>query len=221
MSVSQDFLSEAKRKLQELDQKDTDRKRTAELKNNLEGYTYTTMEKIETLEEFEKVSTSEEHRSFIEKLDDQVQDWFKELTARPAAVEHANKYIDELKQIVQEWRAKKSWLPEERVDEVIRNSEKLKNWLDEKEAEQKKTCVFSQPAFPSEEVYSKVFDLQNKVVSINRIPKPKPKPKVQKPIKNETESREQNTDSSSSHPSNSEGAGEETATEQPVVHDEL
>ena len=46
MSLSQDFLAEAKRKLQVLDQKDADRKRTAELKNNLEGYIYTTKEKV-------------------------------------------------------------------------------------------------------------------------------------------------------------------------------
>ncbi|TKY47918.1 Heat shock 70 kDa protein 17 [Spatholobus suberectus] len=259
MSLSQEFIDEAKRKLQALDQKDADRKRTAELKNNLEGYIYTTKEKIETLEEFEKVSMSEERQSFIEKLD-QVQDWLytdgedanatefqehldqlkavgdpiffrlKELTARPAAVEHAHKYIDELKQIVQEWKEKKSWLPQERVDEVKKNSEKLKNWLDEKEAEQKKISGFSKPAFTSEEVYLKVLDLQNKVASINRIPKPKPK--VQKPIKNETESSGENTDnsnsnstdsSSSSDPSsnNSEGTSEETVTEQTEVHDEL
>ncbi|KAG5111684.1 hypothetical protein AAZX31_13G004000 [Glycine max] len=259
MSLSQDFLAEAKRKLQVLDKKDADRKRTAELKNNLEGYIYTTKEKIETLEEFEKVSTSEERQSFIEKLD-QVQDWLytdgedanatefqerldqlkavgdpiffrlKELTARPAAVEHANKYIDELKQIVEEWKAKKSWLPQERVDEVIKSSEKLKNWLDEKEAEQTKTSGFSKPAFTSEEVYLKVLDLQTKVASINRIPKPKPK--VQKPVKNETESSEQNTensdsnsaDSSSSSDSSvnsSEGTSEETVTEQTEGHDEL
>ncbi|RZB42685.1 heat shock 70 kDa protein 17-like [Glycine soja] len=260
MSLSQDFLAEAKRKLQVLDQKDADRKRTAELKNNLEGYIYTTKEKIETLEEFEKVSTSEERQSFIEKLD-QVQDWLytdgedanatefqehldqlkavgdpiffrlKELTTRPAAVEHAHKYIDELKQIVQEWKAKKPWLPQERVDEVIKSSEKLKNWLDEKEAEQKKTSGFSKPAFTSEEVYLKVLDLQTKVASINRIPKPKPK--VQKPVKNETESSSaQNTetsdsnsaDSSSSSDSSansSEGTSKETVTEQSEGHDEL
>ncbi|XP_027341513.1 heat shock 70 kDa protein 17 [Abrus precatorius] len=259
MTLSKDILAEAKRKLQALDQKDADRKRTAELKNNLEGYIYTTKEKIETIEEFEKVSTSEERQSFIEKLD-QVQDWLytdgedanatefqerldqlkavgdpiffrlKELTARPAAVELAHKYIDELKQIVQEWKANKSWLPQEKVDEVINDAEKLKNWLDEKEAEQKKTSGFNKPAFTSEEVHLKVFDLQSKVSSINRIPKPKPK--VQKPVKNETESSGQKTDNSNSNstdsstpsdPSadNSEGQNEETVVEQPEVHDEL
>lgn len=46
MSLSKDILAEAKRKLQALDKKDAERKRTAELKNNLEGYIYTTKEKV-------------------------------------------------------------------------------------------------------------------------------------------------------------------------------
>ncbi|KAG5044581.1 hypothetical protein JHK86_013987 [Glycine max] len=142
MPLSQDFLAEAKRKLLALDEKDADRKRT----------------------------TDEERQSFIEKLD-QVQDWLyrdgedanatefqelldqlktvgnpiffrlKELTARPAAVEHAHRYIDELK----EWKANKSWFPQEQ------------NWLDDKEADQKKTSGFRKPAFISEAVYSKAF----------------------------------------------------------------
>ncbi|KAL5144157.1 Heat shock protein 17 [Glycine soja] len=126
-------------------------------------------------EEKLKKRTFRERQSFIEKLD-QVQDWLyrdgedanatefqelldqlktvgnpiffrlKELTARPAAVEHAHRYIDELK----EWKANKSWFPQEQ------------NWLDDKEADQKKTSGFRKPAFISEAVYSKVLDLQNK-----------------------------------------------------------
>ncbi|OIW14422.1 hypothetical protein TanjilG_20868 [Lupinus angustifolius] len=262
VSLSEEFLAEAKGRLEALDKKDAERKRTAELKNNLEGYIYTTKEKIETLEEFERVSTAEERQSFIEKLD-QVQDWLymdgedanadefqerldtlkavgdpiffrlKELTARPLEVEKAHKYLGELKQIVQEWKAKKSWLPKQRVDEVVGDAEKLKKWLDEKETQQKKASVFSTPVFTSEEVYLKVLLLQNKVSSINRIPKPKPK--VQKPVKNETESGGKNmadsssggknTDSSSSSSdqsaNNSNGSSDETVDDQPEVHDEL
>lgn len=46
MSPSKESLAEAKRKLEELDKKDTERRRTAELKNNLEGYIYATKEKV-------------------------------------------------------------------------------------------------------------------------------------------------------------------------------
>jgi len=83
-------------------------------------------------------------------------------------------------------RKKKPWLPKDKIDEVISDADKFKTWLDEKEAEQKRTSGFSTPVFTSEEVYMKVFTLQDKVSSINRIPKPKPK--IEKPTKNETES---------------------------------
>ena len=46
MSPSKESLAEAKRKLEELDKKDAERRRTAELKNNLEGYIYGTKEKV-------------------------------------------------------------------------------------------------------------------------------------------------------------------------------
>lgn len=46
MSLSKEFLAEAKGKLEALDKKDAERKRTAELKNNLEGYIYSTKEKV-------------------------------------------------------------------------------------------------------------------------------------------------------------------------------
>ncbi|RVW23867.1 Heat shock 70 kDa protein 17 [Vitis vinifera] len=128
MPLSKELISEAKRKLEALDKKDAERRRTAELKNNLEGYIYTTKEKLESSEELEKISTTQERQSFIEKLDE-VQEWLytdgedataaefqerldllksigdpiffrlNELTARPAAMEDARKYLGQLKQV--------------------------------------------------------------------------------------------------------------------------
>lgn len=46
MPLSKELIAEAKRKLEALDKKDAERRRTAELKNNLEGYIYTTKEKV-------------------------------------------------------------------------------------------------------------------------------------------------------------------------------
>lgn len=48
MSLSKESLAEARRKLEALDKKDAERRRTAELKNNLEGYIYATKEKVES-----------------------------------------------------------------------------------------------------------------------------------------------------------------------------
>ncbi|KAL3624647.1 hypothetical protein CASFOL_031315 [Castilleja foliolosa] len=222
MPLSKESFADAKRKIEALDKKDAERRRTAELKNNLEGYIYSTKDKLES-EEFAKISTDQERQSFIEKLNE-VEEWlytdgedasasefqerldmlkvigdpiflrYSELTARPAASEHAQRYLTELQQIVQGWEKNKSWLPRERIDEVIREAEKLKIWLSDKEAEQKKTSGFSKPAFTSDEVYEKVLDLQDKVTSVNRVPKPKPK--IEKPAKGETE-KANTTDSSS------------------------
>lgn len=46
MSLSKETFVEAKRRLEALDKKDAERRRTAELKNNLEGYIYATKEKV-------------------------------------------------------------------------------------------------------------------------------------------------------------------------------
>uniref|UniRef100_A0A2P2KWH9 Uncharacterized protein MANES_09G073400 n=1 Tax=Rhizophora mucronata TaxID=61149 RepID=A0A2P2KWH9_RHIMU len=130
MPLSKESVDEAKRRLNELNKKDAERRRTAELKNDLEGYIYSTKEKLESSEEFEKISTGDERKSFIEKLDE-VQEWLytdgedatanefqqhldslraigdplffrcSELTARPAATEIARKYLGELQQVLQ------------------------------------------------------------------------------------------------------------------------
>ncbi|XP_031105208.1 heat shock 70 kDa protein 17 [Ipomoea triloba] len=262
MSFSDKSFSEAKLKLEELDKKDAERRRTAELKNNLESYIYDTRDKIES-EEFAKISTDQERKSYIEKLDE-VQEWlytdgedasatefekkldllkaigdpifhrYNELTARPAASEHARRYLTELQQIVQKWETDKSWLPRGKIDEVLAEAEKLKSWLNEKEAEQAKTPGYSKPVFTSEEVYTKLFDLQDKVAKVNKIPKPKPK--VEKPTTNGTENngQKEKADSSSEEPSQKEQTGdsgkpasgdkpsaESNGDGQPEKHDEL
>ncbi|KAI6681873.1 hypothetical protein NL676_035754 [Syzygium grande] len=246
ISLPEESFLEAKNKLELLDKKDAERRRTAELKNNLEGYIYATKEKIETSEELEKVSTDDERQSFIAKLDE-VQDWLymdgedaigdpiffrlKEVTERPAAVGHARSYLDQLQKIVQDWETKKSWLPTERIDEVLKEANSLKIWLDEKETEQK-TAGFLKPAFTSEEVYTKVFKLQDKVATVNRIPKPKPK--IEKPTENKLESTDSSDAASEEAPSAddqptqaTDGTAEEKAEQESVgepeskLHDEL
>ncbi|KAB5519145.1 hypothetical protein DKX38_023464 [Salix brachista] len=267
MPLSEEYLAQAKRKLEELNKKDAERRRTAELKNNLEGYIYSTKEKLETTEELEKISTDDEQKSFIEKLDE-VQEWlytdgedatakefqerldslkasgdpiffrYKELSTRPAAIELARKYLGELQQIVQAWETKKPWLPKDRIDEVVSDGDKLKSWLDEKEAEQKKASGFSTPVLTSEEIYLKVLNLQDKVASVNRIPKPKPK--IEKPKKNKTETsgdnmnsddstaeetpekeKQADSDGSADENINPEGSADEKANPEPEAHDEL
>ncbi|KAL8254175.1 hypothetical protein R6Q59_032396 [Mikania micrantha] len=242
--LSEDSLYEGKLRLDALDSKDAERRRTAELKNDLEGYIYATREKLDYLDELQKVSSSEQRQSFIEKLDE-VQDWlytdgedasatqfqerldqlkaigdpiffrYKELTARPEASENAKQYLSELQEIVSGWESKKPWISKEKIDQVLREAENLKEWLNDKEAEQQNT-----PAYTSQEVIDKLLDLQDKVASTNRIPKPKPK--VEKPtVKNETDSQtDEPKSSTTSKDENSESKKEETA-EESAKNDEL
>ncbi|XP_076906177.1 heat shock 70 kDa protein 17-like [Bidens hawaiensis] len=214
--LSEDSLYEGKLRLEALDSNDAERRRTAELKNDLEGYIYATREKLDDLDELQKVSTSEQRQSCIEKLDE-VQDWlytdgedasatqfqerldqlkaigdpiffrYKELTARPEASQSAKQYFTELQEIVSGWESKKPWISKEKIDKVLGEAENLKMWLNDMEAEQQKLSASSTPAYASQEVINKLLDLQDKVASTNRIPKPKPK--IEKPtVKNETES---------------------------------
>ncbi|XP_038696853.1 heat shock 70 kDa protein 17-like [Tripterygium wilfordii] len=215
MPLSKEVLAEAKGKLESLVKRDAERRRTAELKNSLEAYIYATKEKLETSEEFQKVASSDERKAFIEKLDE-AQDWlytdgedatatefqerldllkaigdpiffrYKELSARPAAMKLAQRYLDEQQQIVSDWENDKPWLPKDKVDEVVNDVQKFKSWLDEKEAEQNQASGFITPVLTSEEVYGKVSSLEDKVVSIKKISKPKPK--IKKPIEKETDS---------------------------------
>ncbi|KAI3502063.1 hypothetical protein L1887_30094 [Cichorium endivia] len=243
--LSDEALAEGIKRLTALDAKDAERRRTAELKNDLEAYIYATREKLDYLDELQTVSSSEQRQSFIEKLDE-VQDWlymdgedasanqfeekldqlkdigdpiffrYKELTARPEASKGARQYLTELKEIVSGWESKKPWIPKEKIVQVLSEAEKLKKWLDDKEAEQKKISASATPAYTSQEVMSKLLDLQDKVASTNRIPKPKPK--VEKPtVKNETETPTEEAKSSS------ESKKEETETdgESSTTHDEL
>ncbi|XP_010540828.1 PREDICTED: heat shock 70 kDa protein 17-like [Tarenaya hassleriana] len=257
MPFPKESLAEAKRKLEALDKKDAERRRTAELKNSLESYIYATKEKLET-PEFEKISTQEERESFVEKLDE-VQDWLymdgedanvtefqdrldslkaigspisfrsEELTARPVASEYARKYLTEVREIIQGWETDKTWLPKERIEEVSKEAERVKSWLGEKEAEQHKAPLYSNPVFTSDEVYAKVFGLQDKVAKVNRIPKPKPK--IEKPAKTENATAEEEelkggaVDSNSTSSDHIDEETDESANEdtqsQPETHDEL
>ncbi|KAC9216381.1 hypothetical protein E3N88_46189 [Mikania micrantha] len=237
--LSEDSIAEGKIRLEALDAKDAERRRTAELKNDLEGYIYATKEKLDYLEELQKVSSSEQRRLFNEKLDE-VQDWlytdgedasasqfqehlnklkaigdpiffrYKELTARPEASQSAKGYFSELQEIVSGWESKKPWISKEKIDQVLREAESLKKWLNDKEDEQQKTSASSSPVYTSQEV-----------AKTNKIPKPKPK--VEKPIvKNENESQtdEPKGSSSSTDEGITDTKKEETDGES-AKHDEL
>ncbi|KAL0904492.1 hypothetical protein M5K25_026614 [Dendrobium thyrsiflorum] len=256
--LSKEMLFEVKTRLEELDKKDLERRRTAELKNSLEEYIYSTREKLDDNEEIKKISSEEELRSFAEKLSE-VQDWLytdgedasakefeerlhslkaigdpiffrlSELTARPAAYESARVYLGDIQKIVDNWEKNKPWLPKSRVDEILSDADKFKSWLQDKEALQKETSHFINPAITSEEIYDKVSELQDKISSVNRVPKPKPKvekaPKEEESIskENSTNASNSNSDENSTQKDQSteESSSSPSSNVEPELHDEL
>uniref|UniRef100_A0A803LEZ8 Uncharacterized protein n=1 Tax=Chenopodium quinoa TaxID=63459 RepID=A0A803LEZ8_CHEQI len=243
MSFSEKSLADAKQKLAALNQKDAERRRTAELKNNLEGYIYSTREKVESSGEVEKIQDwlymdgedatageFEERLKMLKAIGDPIFFRMDELTARPKAMEQAKKYLTELAEIVRGWEISKSWIPKEKIDEVLNLADKFSKWLDQKQAEQEKASATSEPVFTSEEVYDKLADLQAEVTRVNRIPKPRPK--VEKPAKNDTNTEKAEKDSNSTsgtseesstkeNPETSDGSATDNADPESRSHDEL
>ncbi|PPR85677.1 hypothetical protein GOBAR_AA35018 [Gossypium barbadense] len=219
--LSKESLLNAKSKLEALDKKDAERRRTAELKNNLEEYIYATKEKVQewlyTDGEDATATEFQERLNLLKAATDPIFFRFKELTARPEAVKFARRYLTELQQTIRGWEKDKPWLPKDKVEELSINIDKFKTWLDEKEAEQQKMSGFSMPVFTSKEVYEKVTGVQNKADSIKKIPKPKPK--TEKPINNAETEKDTSGDEKPAEESDS-SKNEEDKVE-PEMHEEL
>ncbi|KAH9287774.1 hypothetical protein KI387_031891 [Taxus chinensis] len=235
--LSSKSFTEAGVRLADLNHQDAERKRTAELKNTLEEYIYSTKEKLDSSEDIEKVSTKQQRESFKSKLDE-AQEWLytdgedasatefqehldslklvgdpvffrlAEQSARPVASDYFRQYHKGLFKTLDEWEKKKSWINQSLRDEVLNEADKINKWVEESEAKQAKTPGYIDPIFTSEELYGKVEKLQNKVIKISKTPKPKPK--VEKPATNDsaTADGQDETKSSSSNRAEGEDGGE-------------
>ncbi|KAL5220597.1 hypothetical protein ABZP36_025310 [Zizania latifolia] len=234
--LSKESYSEAKTRLEALDKKDAERRRTAELKNNMESYIYSMTEKLEESADILTVSTEQERESFAEKLSE-VQDWlymdgedaqaneFKErldqlkaigdpilfrlseIKDRPAACENARLYLAELQKIVKNWESNKPWLPKESRRVPLSTAHLL-----------------SHPKKSTRKFWTYK-------IRVNRIPKPKPKiekkpPKEEESASSESASKEAESTETSSEPDAPEenrSAPPKTDTDdsEPEAHDEL
>uniref|UniRef100_A0A0C9QMT8 TSA: Wollemia nobilis Ref_Wollemi_Transcript_21707_3593 transcribed RNA sequence n=1 Tax=Wollemia nobilis TaxID=56998 RepID=A0A0C9QMT8_9CONI len=233
-SLSKESFSEAGIRLADLSRQDAERKRTAELKNTLEEYIYSTKEKLDSSEDILKISTEEQRESFKGKLDE-AQEWLytdgedasadefqrhldslksigdpiflrlAELSARPIASDYFRQYLSGLHKTLDEWEKKKPWIEQSLKDEVLNEADKIKKWLEEYEAKQAITPGYMPPMFTSDEVYRKLEKLEDKVIKISKIPKPKPK--IEKPAK--VDSQEETKSSSSNRTEDGDG-GENT-----------
>ncbi|GMN27394.1 hypothetical protein TIFTF001_001629 [Ficus carica] len=75
----------------------------------------------------------------------------------------------------------------------------------------KRTPASSTPAFTSEDVYLKVFNLQDKIANVHRMPKPKPK--IQKPAKNGTDKTKSSQEKAKSSDTTSEESQQSQSNE--------
>ncbi|XWS65414.1 hypothetical protein CRYUN_Cryun05aG0110800 [Craigia yunnanensis] len=195
ISLSKESFSDAKRKLEALDKKDAERRRTAELKNSLEEYIYATKEKVQewlyTDGEDATAREFQERLNLLKATADPIFFWFGLVVTVQGVEISDHSWVGDRQILAAERQSRQGF-----AFQLSINMDKFKTWLDEKEAEQKKMSGFSTPVFTSEEVYEKLFSLQDKAASIKRIPKPKPK--VEKPIKNETETNSENAKNSDS-----------------------
>ncbi|BFI40486.1 hypoxia up-regulated 1 [Marchantia polymorpha subsp. ruderalis] len=211
MRLSEKDIKEAVARMEKLHLKDAEKRKTAEAKNSLEAYIYATKDKLESLEGIETVSTEEQRDSLRAELNE-AEDWlytdgedataaeFKkkldglkksgdaifsrldELIARPAAVSEARTYLKTITETLEEWEESKPWIPVKSKDDVRKEVESLRQWLDDMESKQSKLSGHVEPAFTSDLVYTEVSRLRGKVLLLSKLQKPKPK--VEKPTEN-------------------------------------
>ncbi|MCO5583506.1 hypothetical protein L7F22_037417 [Adiantum nelumboides] len=217
---------EASLRLDKIKRREEEKRLTAEAKNSLESYIYSTKEKLDSTDGIEKVTTEEQREHFRDELN-AAADWLyeeeatapeykerldalkavgdsmflrlAELESRPAAVEFALTYVGDLKETLDGWSKSKPWISESKKNELLDSAEALQKWLEEKQSEQQKKQAHEEPAFLSEDVYLRVSRLEQKLSKLSKTPKPK----VEAEKKAETGKAKQTTTSKESDPSTS------------------
>lgn len=198
--MSKDARLEAGLRLDKINRREEEKRKTAEAKNSLESYIYSTKEKLESTDGIEKVTTEEQRNYFREELNT-AEDWLyeeettaaeykkrldslkaigdsmflrlTELVSRPAAVEFALTYIGDLKETLDGWTKSKPWISESKKKELLDSADALQKWLADKQLEQQKKDVHEDPAFLSDDVYLKASKLEQKLSKVSKTPKPK------------------------------------------------
>ncbi|GBG65617.1 hypothetical protein CBR_g51500 [Chara braunii] len=203
--MSEREVSDALRRMEVLQLKDEERKRTAEAKNSLESYIYDTKDKLDSLEGMTTVTTEEQREQFRAELSE-AEDWlyldgenapaadFKrrlsalkktgdlifgrltELSLRPTAVDHGRSMASESRQVVESWSESKPWINETDKQPLLMEIKAYEDWLNEKVEEQNRTPLHLDPVFSSADVVQKIYAIREKVNRVGRTPKPRPKP---------------------------------------------
>lgn len=215
-----DLVQESKDKLAYLQELDNERRYKLEAKNSLESYLYEVKNRVEDeAQVIDQISTEEQQEVLFEKVRYYI-DWIdedgydekgdvykakqlevselaeplffraKELTARPEAIEMAQKRLRDIRLLVDKWVDTMPQVTESERADVIALVEKAETWLEDKMALQAATESHETPAFTSTEVSQSLKATANLVTRLSRKPKPKPKPVVN--ITNATNSTSSN-----------------------------
>lgn len=243
--MSKDARLEAGLRLDKINRQEEEKRRTAEAKNSLESYIYMTKEKLNSADGIDEVTIEEQRDLFREELS-AAEDWLyaeettaseykkrldslkatgdlmffrlRELELRPAAVEFALKYLESIKETVDGWTKSKPWIGETSKSELLDSADALQKWLAEKQSEQQKKPAHEVPAFSSDDVYSKVSRLEDKLSKLSKIPKPKPE--IEK--KPSSKVNESSPSSSEDEVSESESTSDaDKSTQEPDIKEEV
>ena len=202
-----EMVEYSRSRLLHLEEVDRSRRAQEAALNSLEGYILSTKSKIlEDEEDLSKVSTDEE-RSGVVTLCDEIEDWlygdgrgatvvaykekerevskvaesifrrYSELTSRPQAVAKARKQLEGIKKRVAKWPDTMPQITSNETEKMIDLVDKVEHWIDEKEAEQAKKSPFEEPEFLSSDVVSQMKPVASLLDRFLKRPKPVP-PKV-------------------------------------------
>lgn len=187
-----------------LAKEDTERRKTAEARSELESYIYFLRERLEE-ETFRKVTTEGE-RGKLEKLLEETRDWLdsedfstashstveerkeklhkvardaedreSELVKREEAITDAFKQLEALNATMKNVNETKPWISQEEKDEVFKKINETAVWLREKIAEQEAQNPWEAPAFKVSQVKNKLAGATKAVDKLKRMQKPKDK----------------------------------------------
>merc|ERR1712196_380233 len=192
-------------RLAELQRQDDIRKEKQEAKNTLESYALQARGRVlESEEEVDTVATPEQKQEVL-TLIEETEEWLygdgddaeagqyydkergisvlldaiflrvTEKEKRPKAVEDAKSRLAAAEALVLKWEKDKPHITETERGDVTAKVEKIRGWLDEKEAAQAEVAATEPPAFVSRDVEAQLQPLSKLVDRLNRKPKPAPK----------------------------------------------
>jgi hypoxia up-regulated 1 len=201
-TLTESLIKKIRTRIDQLNHDDEERKRTAEAKNELEGYIYYMREKLDE-ENFQQVTTEDQRSEFSQAIDelsgwietdefaqaqseavlerkrkfsDNVKDALdreQEFINRETEVRNAFARLEELQKRMKDLNYTKTWVPQEDKDAVFKKIEETKQWLDDKVHEQAQVANYETPVLKIATIESKIAVVERKIEQIKKIPRPK------------------------------------------------